>query len=174
SELEPRLFSFNNPAGACPECDGLGHNQFFDAERVVTNPDLSLAGGAIRGWDRRNAYYFSIIEGLSCHYGFDIEMPFKALGKKFKKILLYGSGKEKIEFHYPGHRGRRGKKRVHSFEGVLHNMERRYRETDSNLVREELAKYLSRQPCPACHGSRLNVAARHVFIQDHTLAQVSA
>lgn len=174
SELEPRLFSFNNPAGACPECDGLGHNQFFDAERVVANPELSLAGGAIRGWDRRNAYYFSIIEGLAGHFGFDIETPYKELDKKSKKILLYGSGKEKIEFHYPGHRGRRGKKRVHSFEGVLHNMERRYRETDSDLVREELAKYLSQQPCPACQGSRLNLAARHVFIQDHTLPQISA
>ncbi len=173
-ELEPRLFSFNNPAGACPECDGLGKNQFFDAERVITNTELSLAGGAIRGWDRRNAYYFSIIQSLSAHYGFDIEAPFEELEEEFKNILLYGSGKEKIEFNYPGHRGRRGKKRSHTFEGVLHNMERRYRETDSNVVREELAKYMSQQACPTCEGSRLNVAARHVFIQDHTLAQITA
>ena len=173
-ELEPRLFSFNNPAGACPDCDGLGHSQFFDAERVISNAELSLAGGAIRGWDRRNAYYFSIIQSLAEHYGFDIEAPFEALDEKFRNILLYGSNKEKIEFHYPGHRGRRGKKTSHVFEGVLHNMERRYRETDSNLVREELAKYMSQQACPACQGSRLNVAARHVFIQDHTLPQITA
>lgn len=173
-ELEPRLFSFNNPAGACSKCDGLGKNQFFDAERVITNTELSLAGGAIRGWDRRNAYYFSIIQSLSSHYGFDIEVPFEELEEEFKNILLYGSGKEKIEFHYPGHRGRRGKKRTHVFEGVLHNMERRYHETDSNVVREELAKYMSQQSCPTCKGSRLNEAARHVFIQDHTLAQITA
>ena len=173
-ELEPRLFSFNNPAGACPDCDGLGSKQFFDADRVVCNPHISLAGGAIRGWDRRNAYYFSIIQALSEHYGFDIEIPYEELDDKFKNILLYGSGKDKIEFHYPGHRGRRGKKRTHTFEGVLLNMERRYHETDSNIVREELAKYMSQQTCPACEGSRLNVAARHVFIQDHTLAQITA
>lgn len=173
-ELEPRLFSFNNPAGACTVCDGLGKNQFFDADRVITNTDLSLAGGAIRGWDRRNAYYFSIIQSLSAHYGFDIEAPYEELDEEFKNILLYGSGKEKIEFHYPGHRGRRGKKRTHVFEGVLHNMERRYRETDSNVVREELAKYMSQQSCPACEGSRLNESARHVFIQDKTIANITA
>ncbi|MDH5611193.1 MAG: excinuclease ABC subunit UvrA [Gammaproteobacteria bacterium] len=173
-ELEPRLFSFNNPAGACPDCDGLGHSQFFDADRVISNPHLSLAGGAIRGWDRRNAYYFSIIQGLAEHYGFDIEIPFEDLDEEFKNILLYGSDQEKIEFHYPGHRGRRGKKRTHTFEGVLHNMARRYRETDSNVIREELAKYMSQQACPSCQGSRLNVAARHVFIQDKTLAQITA
>jgi len=173
-ELEPRLFSFNNPAGACSQCDGLGNNQFFDADRVITNTELSLAGGAIRGWDRRNAYYFSIIQSLSAHYGFDIEAPFEELDEEFKNILLYGSGKEKIEFHYPGHRGRRGKKRTHVFEGVLLNMERRYRETDSNVVREELAKYMSQQSCPSCEGSRLNEAARHVFIHDHTIAQITA
>ena len=173
-ELEPRLFSFNNPAGACPKCDGLGNNQFFDADRVITNTELSLAGGAIRGWDRRNAYYFSIIQSLAAHYGFDIEAPFEELEKEFKNILLYGSGKEKIEFNYPGHRGRRGKKRTHVFEGVLHNMERRYHETDSNVVREELAKYMSQQSCPSCKGSRLNEAARHVFIQEKTLAEITA
>jgi excinuclease ABC subunit A len=173
-ELEPRLFSFNNPAGACPECDGIGNQQFFDHERVVSNPHLSLAGGAIRGWDRRNAYYFSIINALADHYDFDIEIPFEELNDDIQNILLYGSGKEKIEFHYPGHRGRRGKKRTHAFEGVLHNMERRYRETESNVVREELAKYLSQQACTACHGSRLNRAARHVFIDDKTLPEITA
>jgi len=173
-ELEPRLFSFNNPAGACPECDGIGNQQFFDPDRVVANPHLSLAGGAIRGWDRRNAYYFSIISALAEHYDFDIELPFEELDDSIQNILLYGSGKEKIEFILPGHRGRRSKKRTHAFEGVLHNMERRYRETESNMVREELAKYMSQQACPACHGSRLNQAARHVFIDDKTLPEITA
>jgi excinuclease ABC subunit A len=173
-ELEPRLFSFNNPAGACPECDGIGHQPFFDPGRVVANPHLSLAGGAIRGWDRRNAYYFSIITALADHYDFDIEVPYEELDDRIKQILLYGSGREKIEFHFPGHRGRRGKRRSHAFEGVLHNMERRYRETESNVVREELAKYLSDQDCPACHGTRLNLSARHVFIEDKTLPEITA
>ena len=140
---------------------------------MVSNPHLSLAGGAIRGWDRRNAYYFSIITALAEHFGFNIEIPFEDLDDSIRNILLYGSGKEKIEFHYPGHRGRRGKKRTHAFEGVLHNMERRYRETESNVVREELAKYLSQQACPACHGSRLNQAARHVFIAEKTLPEIA-
>jgi excinuclease ABC subunit A len=172
-ELEPRLFSFNNPAGACPECEGLGHNNFFDPERVIS-PHLSLAGGAIRGWDRRNAYYFSIIQSLAKHYDFDIEVPFQELAKDIQKILMYGSGTEQIQFNYPGHAGRRGKQRRHRFEGVLHTMERRYRETESSLVREELAKFLSVQPCPACHGTRLNEAARHVFIDNRTLAELTA
>jgi len=173
-ELEPRLFSFNNPAGACPACEGLGHNHFFDPERVVSNRHLSLAGGAIRGWDRRNAYYFSIIQSLAKHYNFDIEKPYRDLTEKTRTILLYGSGKEKIEFFIPGHRGRRSKKRSHPFEGILHTMERRYRETESNLVRDELAKYMSVQPCPECHGTRLNQAARHVFIKDKALAEITA
>ncbi len=172
-ELEPRLFSFNNPAGACPECEGLGHNNFFDPERVVS-AHLSLAGGAIRGWDRRNAYYFSIIQSLAKHYDFDVAVPFKELSDNIQQILLYGSAKEKIVFNYPGHAGRRGKQRTHAFEGVLHTMERRYRETESNLVREELAKFLSIQPCPACQGTRLNEAARHVFVLDKTLAELTA
>ncbi|MGB5276952.1 MAG: excinuclease ABC subunit UvrA [Gammaproteobacteria bacterium] len=172
-ELEPRLFSFNNPAGACPECDGIGNQQFFDPDRVVANPHLSLAGGAIRGWDRRNAYYFGIISALADHYGFDIEVPYEELDDSIKQLLLYGSGKEKIEFVLPGHRGRRSRKRTHAFEGVLHNMERRYRETESNVVRDELAKYLSQQACPACHGSRLNQAARHVTINDKTLPDIT-
>ena len=172
-ELEPRLFSFNNPAGACPECEGLGHNNFFDPERVVS-AHLSLAGGAIRGWDRRNAYYFSIIQSLAKHFDFDVNVPFKALSNNIQQILLYGSAKEKVVFNYPGHAGRRGKQRTHAFEGVLHTMERRYRETESNLVREELAKFLSIQPCPVCHGTRLNEAARHVFVQEKTLAELTA
>ena len=172
-ELEPRLFSFNNPAGACPECEGLGHNNFFDPERVIS-PHLSLSGGAIRGWDRRNAYYFSIIQSLAKHFDFDVNLPFKELSNNVQQILLYGSAKEKVVFNYPGHAGRRGKQRTHAFEGVLHTMERRYRETESNLVREELAKFLSVQACPACHGTRLNEAARHVFVLDKTLAELTA
>jgi len=172
-ELEPRLFSFNNPAGACPECEGIGHNNFFDPELVISD-HLSLSGGAIRGWDRRNAYYFGIIQSLANHYDFDVDIPFKELPKKIQKILMYGSGTEKIQFNYPGHAGRRGRQRTHAFEGVLHTMERRYRETESNLVREELAKFLSIQPCPECNGTRLNEAARHVFVQDKTLAELTA
>ncbi|MCG6938875.1 MAG: excinuclease ABC subunit UvrA [Gammaproteobacteria bacterium] len=172
-ELEPRLFSFNNPAGACPECEGLGNNHFFDPERIVS-PHLSLSGGAIRGWDRRNAYYFSIIQSLSRHYGFDVDIPFSQLDNSIQKILLYGSGTERIQFNYPGHAGRRGKQRTHRFEGVIHTMERRYRETESSLVREELAKFMSVQPCPACQGTRLNEAARHVFVNDKTLAEITA
>ena len=172
-ELEPRLFSFNNPAGACPECEGLGHSNFFDPERVI-NAHLSLSSGAIRGWDRRNAYYFSIIQSLAKHYNFDVKVPFNELTENIQHILMYGSGNEKIQFNYPGHAGRRGKQRTHEFEGVLHTMDRRYRETESNLVREELAKFLSIQDCPECKGTRLNEAARHVFIQDKTLAELTA
>ncbi len=163
SELEPRLFSFNNPAGACPTCDGLGLHQFFDPARIVTHPELSLAGGAIRGWDRRNAYYFQLLKSLAEHYGFDIDTPYDELTPRNREILLYGSGDEEITFNYQSERS--GKRvRTHTFEGIIPNMERRYRETDSNVVREDLSKYLSQQPCPTCHGSRLNVAARHVFI----------
>jgi len=172
-ELEPRLFSFNNPAGACPECEGIGSSHFFDPERVV-NQQLSLSAGAIRGWDRRNAYYFGIIQSLAKHYGFDTDIPFQELPEKIKKVLMYGSGSEQIQFNYPGHAGRKGKQRTHRFEGVLHTMDRRYRETESSLVRDELAKFLSIQPCPECHGTRLNEAARHVFIQDKTLAELTA
>ncbi len=173
-ELEPRLFSFNNPAGACTECEGIGHKHYFDPERVVSNTHLSLAGGAIRGWDKRNAYYFSIIQSLARHYGFDPETPFRELPETIRNILLYGSGKEKIEFVTPGHRGRRSKTRRHPFEGILHTMERRYRETESSLVREELAKFMSMRACPECQGTRLNEAARNVFIENHTLAQITA
>jgi excinuclease ABC subunit A len=173
SELEPRLFSFNNPVGACPTCDGLGIEQFFDPDKVVAHPELSLAGGAVRGWDRRNAYYFQMIGSLGRHYGFDPETPWEELPKKFRKVLLYGSGFDQIEFSYFNERGRSTKKR-HPFEGVIHNMERRYRETESNAVREELARYISSQPCPACGGSRLNEAARHVFVEQHNLPTVTA
>jgi len=163
NELEPRLFSFNNPVGACPQCDGLGVMQFFDPQQVVQNPELSLPGGAVRGWDRRNAYYFQLIKSLAKHYQFDIDKPFKVLGKKIQQRILYGSGKEEIRFEYL-HDQRKPVIRKHTFEGVIPNMQRRYRETDSLGVREELAKYQSSKPCPACAGDRLNEAARHVFI----------
>jgi excinuclease ABC subunit A len=172
-ELEPRLFSFNNPAGACPTCDGLGVKQFFDPDRVVRYPALSLAGGAIRGWDRRNVYYFSLIQSLANHYGFDIEAPWEKLAQKTRKLLLHGSGEEKIEFNYVTGHGV-SINRTHRFEGILPNLERRYRETDSGMVREELAKFLSTQPCPDCHGTRLNSAARNVFVAGHSLPEISA
>ncbi len=170
-DLEPRLFSFNNPAGACPTCDGLGVEQFFDPAKVVLHPELSLAGGAVRGWDRRNAYYFQIIRSLGGHYGFDVETPWQELPEAVRGIVLYGSGKERIKLKLPHERGA-GK--VRPFEGIIRNMERRYRETDSNTVREELSRYISQQPCPACKGSRLNEAARHVFVGQRTLPEISA
>lgn len=173
TELEPRLFSFNNPAGACPSCDGLGHQQFFDPERVVTHPELSLSSGAIRGWDRRNVYYFQMLVSLSKHYDFDMDMPFEELPKKIQKVVLYGSGSEKIQFTYYNDRGGEHRKNQ-PFEGVIHNMARRYRDTESNVVREELAKYINLQPCPDCGGTRLNQAARFVYILDKTLPEISA
>ncbi len=173
SELEPRLFSFNNPVGACPTCDGLGSKSFFDPQLVVNNPHLSLAGGAIRGWDRRNAYYFNLISSLADHYGFDIETPFEDLDSESQELLLYGSGDEIIEFEYFNERGGITIKR-HPFEGIIRNMERRYRETESNVVREELAKYLSIQACPDCHGARLTRSARHVYIDDKTIPDISS
>jgi excinuclease ABC subunit A len=173
TELEPRLFSFNNPTGACPGCDGLGVKQFFDPDRVVVNPGLSLAGGAIRGWDRKTTYYYQMIQSLASHYGFDIETPFSELGKKLQDIVLYGSGKDKIEFFYANSRGMQIKK-LHRFEGVLPNLERRYRETESSAVREELSRFLNSQACPDCKGTRLNSAARHVFICDHSLPEITS
>jgi len=173
AELEPRLFSFNNPVGACPDCDGLGVRQFFDADRVVHNPELSLAGGAIRGWNRRNMYYFQLIQCLAMHYGFDIERPFEELDEDVRQVLLYGSGDEKIEFRYKSPRGAEVK-RTHRFEGILPNLERRYRETESAMVREELAKYLSTQPCPGCSGSRLNTAACNVFISERSIPELTS
>jgi len=173
TELEPRLFSFNNPSGACPSCDGLGVKQFFDPERVVVNRSLSLAGGAIRGWDRRTTYYYQMIRSLADHYGFDVETPFEELDDKLQQIVLYGSGSDKIDFFYQNSRGMEVRKR-HRFEGVLPNLERRYRETESGAVREELAKFLNSQACPECGGTRLNRAARHVFVCDHSLPEVTS
>ncbi len=172
TELEPRLFSFNNPAGACPSCDGLGHKQFFDPTRVVVHPELSLAGGAVRGWDRRNAYYFQLLSSLAEHYDFDIDTPFAELTVKIRNTILYGSGDEAIAFHYHG--GRAGPvTKEHPFEGVLPNMERRYRDTDSSAVREELSKYLSSHACPDCDGTRLGIGARNVFVAGHSLPELS-
>ncbi|MCU7852925.1 MAG: excinuclease ABC subunit UvrA [Candidatus Thiodiazotropha sp. (ex Monitilora ramsayi)] len=172
SELEPRLFSFNNPVGACPTCDGLGVEQYFDEQKVVAHPELSLAGGAVRGWDRRNAYYFQMIGSLGRHFNFDPETPWESLTAKVRKTILQGSGSESIEFSYYNERGRSVKK-SHPFEGIIPNMRRRYRETESNAVREELSRYISSQSCPDCNGTRLNLAARHVFIQGSTLPEIS-
>jgi excinuclease ABC subunit A len=172
--LEPKLFSFNSPSGACPTCDGLGVKEFFDPQRVVTNPDLSLAGGAIRGWDRRNAYYFQLIQSLARHYDFDIETPWNELPAKVQKVVLFGSDGEIIEFRYTEGQGKgKTSKKKHEFEGILPNLERRYRETESNTVREELAKYLGMQPCPDCKGARLNRAARFVFVADRSLPDLA-
>ncbi|MDG2376491.1 MAG: excinuclease ABC subunit UvrA [Woeseiaceae bacterium] len=172
TELEPRLFSFNNPTGACQGCDGLGVKQFFDPDRVIINSDLSLAGGAIRGWDRKTTYYFQMIQSLAKYYKFDIETPFSELPDKLREIILYGSGKVKIEFFYANSRGMEIKQN-HHFEGVIPNLERRYRETESNAVREELARFLNSQPCPDCNGTRLNHSARNVFITDRSLPEIS-
>ena len=171
--LEPKLFSFNNPSGACPSCDGLGVQEFFDPQRVVLHPHLSLAGGAVRGWDRRNDHYFNLIQSLSKHYGFDIETPWTELPEQVRHVLLHGSGAELIEFSYREDAGRRSRKR-HAFEGILPNLTRRYRETESPTVREELARYLGMRPCPDCQGTRLNRAARFVFVAGRTLPELTA
>jgi len=172
AELEPRLFSFNNPAGACETCDGLGLKQFFDEKRVVVDETLSLAEGAIRGWDRRNIYYFQMIKSLADHYGFAIDEPFAKLPAKYRKVILHGSGKEEIAFSYVNERGA-SYKRSAPFEGILPNMERRYRETDSTMVREDLAKFLSSHNCPSCAGSRLRRDARHVLIDNRNLPTIT-
>lgn len=171
SELEPKLFSFNNPAGACPTCDGLGMKQFFDAKRLV-NGELTLAEGAIRGWDRRNVYYFQMLGSLSNHYGFSLEEPFDELAAEHQKVILFGSGTQSVDFKYLNDRGDIVK-RSHPFEGIIPNLERRYRETESNSVREELAKFLSTQPCPDCRGTRLRREARHVWVGEKTLPAVT-
>ncbi len=171
AELEPRIFSFNNPAGACPTCDGLGVRQFFDPERLVQDPTLSLPAGAIRGWDRRNPFYFQLLESIARHYGVDIEKPFEDLPKKVRQIILYGSGEEAINFTYLD-RGRRHR-RKHPFEGVIPNMERRYRETESAGVRDELARFIGNQTCEACAGSRLREEARNVFIDSRPIHEVT-
>ncbi|MFT6256513.1 MAG: excinuclease ABC subunit A, partial [Cellvibrionaceae bacterium] len=172
AELEPRIFSFNNPAGACQTCDGLGVQQFFDPERVIANDELSLAGGAIRGWDRRNFYYFQMLSSLAEHYKFDVEKPYAELSDKVKKIVLYGSGKQNIAFKYINDRGD-VVIRNHPFEGILNNMDRRYRETESNSVRDELSKFINMQPCNSCGGSRLREEARNVFIGELNLPQLT-
>ena len=171
-ELEPRLFSFNNPAGACQTCDGLGNKQFFDENRIITNPALSLSGGAVRGWDKKNFYYFQMLQALASHYKFNLEKPFNKLPEDAQQLILKGSGKQQIEFKYMNDRGDIVI-RKHPFEGILNNMERRYRETESNAVRDELSKYLNSQPCPDCNGSRLRLEARNVFINNTPLPEVS-
>jgi len=171
-ELEPRLFSFNSPSGACPTCDGLGVEQFFDVDQVVTKPQSSLTDGAIRGWDKRNHYYFHMITSLADHYDFDVETPYQDLPKKIQKILLYGSGRTRIHFTYEGRKGQTFN-RTHAFEGIIHNLERRYKETDSNSVREEMIKYMSVQQCGECDGLRLRESARHVFITDTNLPTIT-
>ena len=172
-ELEPRLFSFNNPMGACPQCDGLGNISFFDPKRIVTFPNLSLNSGAIKGWDRRNQFYYQLLTSLAKHYDFDLEAPFDSLSEKIQQLILYGSGKEQIAFRYLSESGK-PTLRTHAFEGIVNNMERRYKETESPTVREELAKYLNNCPCPECEGTRLRVEARHVFVADKSIFELSA
>jgi len=172
-ELEPRLFSFNNPMGACPRCDGLGHISFFDPKRVVAYPHLSLGAGAIRGWDKRNQFYFQMLQCLATHYGFDLETPFEELPAAIQHGVLQGSGTTKIKFIYVGERGNKTQ-REHTFEGIIPNLERRYRETDSLVVREELAKYLNSQVCPECDGTRLRREARHVRVAGRPIYEISA
>ncbi|MEQ4538577.1 MAG: excinuclease ABC subunit UvrA [Billgrantia sp.] len=171
AELEPRMFSFNNPAGACPTCDGLGVQQVFDPDKLISHPELSLAEGVIKGWDRRSVYYFSQLQAVADHYRFTLETPWQDLARHEKELILYGSGDDEIAFSYVNDRGRRVT-REHPFEGVLPNMQRRYRETESSMVREELARYIADRPCPSCHGSRLRKESRHVFVDEHTLPQI--
>ena len=170
-ELEPRMFSFNNPHGACPSCDGLGVRQYFDPAKVVHDPSLTLSEGAIRGWDRRTLYYYQQLKAVASHYGFDMDTPFRDLSPEHQKVILEGSGHEEVPFQYVNDRGTVVTK-AHPFEGVLNNLERRYRETESEMVREDLAKYLNMQPCPSCHGTRLRRDARHVYIDERTLPEL--
>ncbi len=171
AELEPRLFSFNNPMGACPKCDGLGNISFFDPKRVVAFPHLSLASGAIKSWDKRNHFYFQLLQSLGAHYQFDVETPFEKLSEQAQQVVLYGSGAEKLDFTYLNERGK-PTIRNHAFEGILHNLDRRYRETDSMMIREELAKYLNSKPCPECAGTRLRLEARHVKVAGRNVHEV--
>lgn len=172
AELEPRLFSFNNPAGACQTCDGLGIKQFFDPSRIITNDELSLSGGVIKGWDKRSFFYYQMLLSVAEHYEFDLNTPFNELDKKFQDIVLYGSKGQAIKFKYKNDRGD-VMERKHPFEGIIPNMERRYRETESNSVRDELTKYLNHQPCTSCNGTRLRLEARNVFVAETTLPSVS-
>ncbi|ANG64763.1 excinuclease ABC subunit A [Marinobacterium aestuarii] len=171
-ELEPRLFSFNNPHGACPGCDGLGVRQYFDPHKVVHDHSLTLSEGAIRGWDRRSLYYYQQLQAVANHAGFNMDTPFIDLDEKHRKVILHGSGRDNISFRYVNDRGDSVEK-AHPFEGVLNNLERRYRETESEMVRDDLAKYLNMQPCPSCHGTRLRREARHVFIDERTLPEIT-
>ena len=171
AELEPRMFSFNNPAGACPTCDGLGVQQVFDPDKLISHPELSLAEGVIKGWDRRSVYYFNQLQAVADHYRFTLETPWQELARHEREIILHGSGSDEVAFSYVNDRGRKIS-RAHPFEGVLPNMQRRYRETESSMVREELARYIADRPCPTCHGSRLRKEARHVFVDDHSLPQL--
>ncbi|PSJ21285.1 excinuclease ABC subunit UvrA [Halomonas sp. ND22Bw] len=171
SELEPRMFSFNNPAGACSSCDGLGVQQYFDPDKLISHPELSLAEGVIKGWDRRSVYYFNQLQAVADHYRFTLETPWQDLARHEREVILHGSGSDDIAFHYVNDRGRKVT-REHPFEGVLPNMQRRYRETESSSVREELARHIAVQPCPTCHGSRLRKESRHVYIDDRTLPDV--
>ncbi|WP_237068670.1 excinuclease ABC subunit UvrA [Microbulbifer guangxiensis] len=172
NELEPRLFSFNNPAGACPSCDGLGVKQFFDEEKVILDPESSISEGAIRGWDRRNIYYYHMLDSLADHYGFDLDTPWQKLRKKDRQVILHGSGDTVIDFSYVNDRGDVTVRR-HTFEGIIPNFQRRYRDTESQSVRDELAKYLSTQSCPECGGTRLRREARNVFVDNRTLSQIT-
>ena len=172
-ELEPRLFSFNNPMGACPKCDGLGNISFFDPRRIVAFPQLSLSSGAIKGWDRRNQFYYQMLDSLAKHYSFDLERPFESLPEKIQQIILYGSGREEISFRYTNERGKPAL-REHAFEGIVNNMERRYKESESPTVREELAKFFNTCVCPECKGTRLRLEARHVRIAEHAIFELSA
>ncbi|QFU03188.1 UvrABC system protein A [Halomonas sp. THAF5a] len=171
AELEPRMFSFNNPAGACSTCDGLGVQQFFDPDKLISHPELSLAEGVIKGWDRRSVYYFNQLQAVADHYRFTLETPWQDLARHEREVVLYGSGSDEIAFHYVNDRGRKVT-REHPFEGVLPNMQRRYRETESSMVREDLARHIAVQPCPTCHGSRLRKESRHVYIDDNTLPEL--
>ncbi|MDI5932652.1 excinuclease ABC subunit UvrA [Halomonas kalidii] len=171
AELEPRMFSFNNPAGACPTCDGLGVQQFFDPDKLISHPELSLAEGVIKGWDRRSVYYFNQLQAVADHYRFTLETPWQDLARHEREIILHGSGGDEIAFHYVNDRGRKVT-REHPFEGVLPNMQRRYRETESSMVREELVRYIATQACPTCEGSRLRKESRHVYIDDRPLPEI--
>ena len=172
AELEPRMFSFNNPAGACTSCDGLGVTQFFDPDLVVADDELTLAEGAIRGWDRRNVYYFHMLSSIAEHYGFDVEVPFNKLSKKHREVILNGSGRQRIDFSYVNDRGDIIK-RTHRFEGVLPNMARRFRETESSMVRENLQKFMRVTHCPSCAGTRLREESRHVFVGKTNLPNIT-
>ncbi len=170
-ELEPRLFSFNNPHGACPSCDGLGVKQYFDTRKLIQDPSLTLAQGAIRGWDKRSLYYYQQLQAVSAHYGFDLDTPYEQLAPEHQQVVLHGSGTEDVAFYYRNDRGDKVKKE-HPFEGIVNNLERRYRETESEAVRDDLAKYLNMHACPSCEGSRLRREARHVFIDNRTLPEI--